>query len=122
MPARFVILHHTGYGCEHWDLMIEQGDALLTWQLRTEPTGLASFPISARRIGNHRKHYLEYEGEVGGGRGTVRRIDAGPAEIQKLTDTTCQFQAGGVRLSGSLTLERQEPPEWVLAVSEDAGQ
>lgn len=120
MPARFVILHHTGHGCEHWDLMIEHKNALLAWQLLGEPNGLASLPIDARRIGNHRKHYLEYEGAVSQGRGTVRRIESGTIKIEKLTGETCHFTAEGVLISGRLALSRKTGDIWILR-RRDAG-
>ena len=33
MTSRFVILHHRLAGGEHWDLMLEHGESLATWQL-----------------------------------------------------------------------------------------
>ncbi len=104
MPARFVILHHRLDDGEHWDLMLEHGDILLTWQLLREPVDASSLPIPARRIGAHRKAYLEYEGPVSGGRGTVRRVDAGTVEIQELTEATCRFSLDGGRLKGAFLL------------------
>jgi DNA polymerase Ligase (LigD) len=116
MPARFVILHHTGYGCEHWDLMIEHNDALLTWQLLTEPTGPASLPIRASRLDDHRMHYLEYEGPVSQDRGTVRRIDAGTAKIEEITSSVCRFQADGSLISGLLVLLNRGDDDWTLGL------
>ena len=40
MPTRFAILHHEVAGGEHWDLMLERKDVLLTWQLEREPADL----------------------------------------------------------------------------------
>ncbi len=37
MASRFAILHHKTAGGEHWDLMLERGGVLLTWQLEREP-------------------------------------------------------------------------------------
>jgi hypothetical protein len=115
MPARFVILHHRLDDGEHWDLMLEHGEVLLTWQLLREPVDAASLPIPARRIGDHRKAYLEYEGPVSGGRGTVRRVDAGTLEIEKASENRLQFRLGGSRLCGFFVLQRVEAPEWTLA-------
>lgn len=80
MPSRFVILHHTTRDGEHWDLMLEQGDVLQTWQLLANPLGGEAYPISARRIGDHRLAYLTYEGPISGDRGNVTRIDEGEYE------------------------------------------
>lgn len=115
MPARFVILHHRLADGEHWDLMLEHGKVLLTWQLLREPVDASSLPIPARRIGDHRKAYLEYEGPVSGGRGTVRRVDEGTVEIEKASENRLQFRLGGSRLYGYFVLQRGEAPEWTLA-------
>jgi hypothetical protein len=115
MPARFVILHHRFDDSEHWDLMIEHGEVLLTWQLLREPVDAARLPIPARRIGDHRKAYLEYEGPVSGGRGTVRRVDAGTVEIEEQTRDQLRFRLAGSRLCGSFVLQRGEAQDWTLA-------
>lgn len=104
MPSRFVILHHTTPDGEHWDLMLEHGDVLLTWQLLKEPTGPESLPIPAKRIGDHRKLYLDYEGPLSGGRGEVRRIDTGTVEFTCLNDSRVQFQLRGSNLAGDFQL------------------
>jgi hypothetical protein len=38
-------------------------------------------PFTAERIGDHRRLYLDYEGPISGGRGSVRRVAEGQAEI-----------------------------------------
>jgi hypothetical protein len=97
--------------------MLEQGEVLLTWQLLAVPVGPASFPILARRIGNHRKAYLDYEGPLSGDRGVVRRIDRGPVEIEKLTEDECVFRAEGQRLSGNFLLWRAGDADWTLEIT-----
>jgi hypothetical protein len=114
MTSQFVILDHRLSGGEHWDLMLEHGDSLATWQLLSPPAGPESFPIAARRIGNHRKAYLDYEGAVSGNRGEVRRLDRGPVEISKLTDQECIFAAVGRLLRGNFILSRRQTGEWEL--------
>jgi len=106
MPERshFVILHHRLKGGEHWDLMLEHGDLLLTWQLEREPTDSAALPIPARRIGDHRKVYLTYEGPVSGDRGEVRRVDAGEVNIIAATHSCVLFELRQGRLRGRFQL------------------
>ena len=70
-------------------------------------------PIAARRIGDHRKAYLDYEGPVSGGRGDVTRVDRGTVEIREFTEQVCVFKAGGKRLCGVFAL-RRSADEWVL--------
>lgn len=113
MAARFVILHHTTAGGEHWDLMLEHGDALLTWQLPRDPSGDAGLPMPAIRIDDHRKRYLDYEGPISRGRGDVRRVDSGTVEILELTASRCVFTLGGGQLHGRFVLTAQAG-EWVL--------
>ena len=113
MSNRFVILHHQLDDSEHWDLMLEHADILLTWQLAREPVSRACLPISARRIGDHRKAYLDYEGPISGSRGTVRRVDAGVVEMELLSPGRCRFVLSGQRLKGRLELASR-PGQWVL--------
>ncbi len=113
MSARFVILHHTGYGDEHWDLMLEAGESLWTWQLAADPTSGLAKPISARRIGHHRKLYLDYEGPVSGGRGHVRRVDRGTFDLISQAPIEIVLQLHGRRWSGTARL-RQREANWIL--------
>jgi len=113
MRSRFVILHHKLDGGEHWDLMLEQGDILLTWQLLRDPMDPASYPIPARRIGDHRKAYLDYEGPLTGNRGTVRRVDGGTVEFEQYTPQFCRFTLSGSRSRGTFLL-RQAIQAWTL--------
>ena len=113
MASRFVILHHVVAGGEHWDLMLEHGGVLLTWQLAREPIDAASLPIPAKRIADHRSAYLEYEGPISGGRGHVVRVDRGTVSIDRLTDRYCQVELLGERLKGRFCLV-EEGGEWSL--------
>ena len=114
MPTGYVILHHQLTGSEHWDLMLERGDVLITWQLSAEPDQPASLPIAARRIGDHRIAYLTYEGPVSGNRGTVRRVDSGTVEFEEFTDGECIFSLRAGRLEGQFRLARGSGG-WVLS-------
>ena len=86
---RFALLAHShpvpGYPAPHFDLLLEDpalpgadspgGGRCRTWRLRADPRFDA--PTGAQPLPPHRAHYLEYEGPVTGGRGTVRRLDGG---------------------------------------------
>lgn len=113
MTARFVILHHTTSDGEHWDFMLEEGEVLLTWQLLREPAGLSALPIPARRIGDHRKVYLDYEGPLSGDRGTVRRVESGVYEWLERTEERWRLRFQGARWCGVATL-RRTASSWVL--------
>lgn len=75
-PLRFVVLHHTGLGEPHFDLMLERspGGPLQTFRLPDWPV---TRRMSLTPLGDHRPDYLDYEGPVSGGRGAVRRVAAG---------------------------------------------
>jgi hypothetical protein len=81
MPQlRYVVLRHEGYGDPHFDLMIESapGGDLLTWR---SPVWPLNDGIRLTALGNHRRAYLTYDGEVTGGRGAVRRVAEGTCEL-----------------------------------------
>src|SRR5687768_10877900 len=74
---RYVVLHHTGYGEDHYDLMFETapGSMLATWRSPCWPLQEIHTPLEL--LPDHRRDYLDYEGPVSGGRGSVRRVQAG---------------------------------------------
>ncbi len=104
MTRRFVILHHTGFGDEHWDLMIENGLLLWTWKLAADPTVPQNFPMPARRIQDHRLIYLQFEGPVSGSRGTVRRMDEGMADCLEKSAARLELNFFGHHLSGEFVI------------------
>src|SRR5581483_7197270 len=73
MP-RYVILEHD-HPERHWDFMLEAGEILRTWRLSSPPA--PGQTVVAEASFDHRRHYLDYEGPVSGGRGRVTRWDAG---------------------------------------------
>lgn len=85
----------------HWDLLVEAPgfERLPTWRLARNPLDdLGEIP--AARIGDHRRLYLEYEGEVSGGRGVVRRVDRGAATVEHLTGERLHVTLSGRALRG----------------------
>lgn len=98
MP-RYVILAHD-WPTPHWDLLLENGDALLAWRLLAEPAPGRTVP--AERNADHRKFYLDYEGPVSGDRGTVARWDAGTFEW---IETGIVARLSGTRTTGTIQFE-----------------
>jgi len=98
---RFVILHHQSPTGDHWDVMLETDSALTTWSIPPQSLTDLPFACPATRLPDHRKHYLDYEGEVPGNRGTVSHIDAGTYE--QLSPE--MFILHGTNFSGKLTVE-----------------
>lgn len=98
---QFVLLHHILSDSEHWDLMLDLGQELATWQLPKSPAILirrgAMRGLPARRIGDHRRAYLRLEGPISGDRGHIKRTDRG---LYTLLEQRPQCWI--VRLEGSL--------------------
>ena|SRR6056297_844391 len=103
MTARFVILTHD-HPHLHWDLMLEDESVLRTWRLSKPP--LDSTMIEAEELPAHRKHYLDYEGPVSGGRGTVTRWDEGTYQLEDDTENHLRVIFSGKKLQTQATLTR----------------
>jgi hypothetical protein len=112
--ARFVVQEHTTPEGVHWDLMLEQGGALLTFRLPAPPTEAASAPIAATRIHDHPLRFLTYEGPVQNNTGRVRIADGGALQVESGTEARIVFALQGRTLQGSFTLARVEGARWTL--------
>jgi hypothetical protein len=110
MP-RYVILEHD-WPVRHWDFMLESGDVLRTWRLAAPPRPGES--VAAAPIGDHRRAYLDHEGPVSGGRGTVTRWDAG-AFCWEGAGEGVAVRLEGARLRGRARLEADGAGGWRLA-------
>jgi hypothetical protein len=110
MP-RFVILEHD-HPFLHWDLMLEVGGKLRTWRLSAAPA--AGTQVSAEPLGDHRIAYLDYEGPVSGGRGSVVRWDSGSYELSTGTEVGDHFliRLHGLRLQARVELTRIDTNQW----------
>ena len=102
MP-RFVLLEHQWNGL-HWDFMLEYGGTLRTWAIDASVT--AGQDLAARELPDHRSIYLDYEGEISGNRGTVRKIDAGSYEPLVWSDSLVRVRMEGIQLVGEVELAR----------------
>lgn len=85
--GQWVLLRHDlPDGTSHLDWMLERDDGaspgLLSFRLHAEVPWPPVGRFRGVQIGDHRREYLTYEGEVPGGRGTVRRLDGGAAEVR----------------------------------------
>jgi hypothetical protein len=103
MP-RFVILEHD-HPVLHWDLMLEADGILRTWRLAQSPLP-SSGVIEATPLSDHRLMYLDYEGPVGGDRGTVKRWDVGDYEmLAESTQASMILEMKGNRLQARVLLK-----------------
>lgn len=108
MP-RYVILEHTGTPIykpgTHWDLMLEAGEILRTWELEAIPT--PGRTVMASSLPNHRLEYLDYEGPISNNRGSVRQWDCGTYQTVRESGIEIEFQLIGKQLCGSLLLQQK---------------
>ena len=104
MP-RFALLEHTGHPDDsvgrHYDLLLEDGASCQTWRLAEIPAP-GGGPVAAEPLPPHRLEWLDTRaGEVSGGRGFARRVDAG----RYAAAAGATFDLAGGILSGRLRLE-----------------
>jgi hypothetical protein len=100
---RFVLLEHLWDGV-HWDFMLERGEVLRTWAI--DAPVIAGEDLPARALPDHRRIYLDYEGEISRDRGTVRRIDAGLYCAMVWTDDWVRVRLEGSQLVGEVELRQ----------------
>lgn len=136
MPRFVILLHETPPGAprpRHYDLMLERDaptdatgradggpPSLRTWACAECPVLVPS--TMAEELADHRPAYLEYEGEISQGRGTVRRVAQGTyVQLAQSADRVHAFLRGefasGGLLAGELTLIRDgaEPYRWCVS-------
>jgi hypothetical protein len=94
---RFAILEHRWNGV-HWDFLVEDGPILRTWAIDEAP--IEGFELPARALPDHRRIYLDYEGEISDGRGTVKRWDSGTCEVLEWGTERVQLRVRGVQVEG----------------------
>jgi hypothetical protein len=106
MPRFVILLHETPAGyvrATHFDLMLQHAGSLRTWALDAMPA--IGKTATAERLPDHRLAYLDFEGPIAGGRGTVRRVAAGEYETAEERAGCLVVQVRGAKLQGTLTLE-----------------
>jgi hypothetical protein len=119
MP-RFVVLEHESPRGLHWDFLLEADAVLATWALPEPPH--APHAMLAEALFDHRPAFLEYEGPISGGRGSVRRWDRGTYAVSRRTDDEWVVALKGAKLSGTATLQRlpHDPDRWRFAYQPSA--
>jgi len=114
---RFVVLEHDAPRGVHWDFMLEIGPALATWALDRAPNSAG--PISATVLPDHRLAYLDYQGDICGGRGTVARWDRGSYTREKHGDAEWIVVVAGEKLKGRVVLRRSTTDRWEFSLWPD---
>jgi hypothetical protein len=101
MP-RYVILEHETPDGTHFDLMLEMDGVLKTWSLAAPPS--PGKEQDAKVLPEHRLAYLDYEGPISGGRGSVTRWDRGTYDIERQSGSELIVRITGEKLNGRVSL------------------
>lgn len=104
--VRYVVLLHTDDRGTHYDLMIDQEGGLATWKCQRPPEQSGEKGQACTRIGDHRRAYLDYEGPISGGRGSVTRHDAGVCRLRLQEESLWKVEFRGDLLRGGYALVR----------------
>ena len=114
MP-RFVIQQHDRQDePRHWDLLLEQGQALRTFRLDLAPADLVDRPAKALPIADHPTRFLTYEGPVNKGLGQVAIVERGTYQTLGQGDDTWDLELKGQTLKGRFRLTRSSADAWEL--------
>lgn len=109
-----ILRHDTPDGGWHFDWMIlRESGGLMTFRVAVRPDE-ASGEFEATRLADHRAAYLEYEGEISGGRGRVTRVARGEVRLVEASDerVVVEGEYGGTRMRWTGTRARGE--SWVF--------
>ena len=107
MTGSFVIQFHETDQGNHFDLMLEAGEALVTFRLPVRPDELAEGQeIVVPRLADHRRIYLTYEGEIGAGRGNVRIVDRGIYTAGRADEQLWEVRLEGARARGDFRIQQ----------------
>jgi hypothetical protein len=109
MP-RFVVLRHEKDRAAHFDFMLEREGVLLTFSFADFPAAGAA----CERIADHRLAYLDFEGDIGEGKGVVARADGGTFDLLGESEDAVFVCVRGERLRGNVKLMRESGDTWRL--------
>jgi len=98
--------------------MLELDGVLWTWALEKLPAKGES--VIAERLPDHRLMYLDYEGVIAGGRGSVSRVEAGEYEWieQSAAELKVRLRGSGIDGLLRLTLRPEGLSQWDLCLSD----
>jgi hypothetical protein len=110
---RFAVLHHTGSGESHYDFLFEKDDSspLITFRLPQWPV-IENEQV--KRLKDHRRVYLEFEGAIPGDRGRVDRVAEGTVQVIELRSAWVLRRCDGQSM---LRFENSIDDEWWVIVT-----
>ena len=118
----FVIQEHSGFGPLHWDLMIQEKQALATWKVQKHPNTWPNQTITCQNISPHRSEYLHYEGPISNNRGQVHIVDSGTCENLKIDKNYWLIKLFGDKIKGIIELKKLKKDDWQLNFEGDISE
>lgn len=124
MPRAALLLHQTPDGASHIDFLLARArgadSPLAAFRLDTRPdTAPLGAILRAVRLPDHRARYLDFEGDIGAGRGSISRLARGVGRIIAETDQSfvalTKWGPGVVRLVGMCRPD-EGPDAWRFRV------
>lgn len=119
--ATTLLMHTTAQG-SHFDWLLGRpDDALQNGRLWTARVAYASDQWASMRswvlqpLATHRRDYLQYQGPVSGGRGTVTRVDQGVFTARLWTADRIVIDLSFARAVGCVELSRLSDDLWRAA-------
>ena len=118
LPQPTVLLHHVTAAGSHYDWLIgdpREPEGRL-WTARTMHDSRAwarRWSWAVQPIGAHRRHYLTWQGPIAGGRGAVRRVDAGRARPRLWSADRIVVDLRMRRCAGRVELRRMSDAVWI---------
>lgn len=124
LRLQLVVLEHVRRGDRHFDLLIEPptpGRERL-WAARWHGPWPPVRGVAAALtpLPPHRRRYLRFQGDLGGGRGVVRRIDAGEATAALWARGRIELAVASRRWCGRLRVRRLAST-WIATGVEETG-
>jgi hypothetical protein len=108
---RFVIHHHLAEK-EHYDFMIEtkENEMLTTWRIALSDLDLLQkgAEVKAQRIQNHKKFFLDYEGPLSSGKGSIIIFDSGFCKINLKAGNRFECEISGEIFKGIIRITPAE--------------
>jgi hypothetical protein len=95
--------------------MLEQDGKLLTWQVPLPPEQWGEEQIACAKIFDHRLKYLDYQGQISGNRGVVKRAHDGEYVEQSKSPGHVEITLCIKRTSCMIRLEQIRDENWILS-------
>ncbi len=98
----------------HWDLLLQTGTVLATWQIPEPPENWPKKSITCTKIFDHRLKYLTYQGPLSDNRGHIKIVATGRYQPLQITENLWQLTLTGDNINGELNLQHLDMDQWQM--------